>query len=106
MTDETAKIVDDLPDADEPIRHKVALVHPRKIEGTPWREVVLREPTAGELIDVNANFPNPSDRTRALVVKLSNIPEPHLRKLHAHDYIRLTDRIEGFLLGGPPTGGS
>lgn len=91
---------EELPDADIPVRHVVELDHKRRIEGKPYRSITLREPYAYELIEAMAKHATAAERYEFFITKLSDAPFSHVKKFHAADYMKLTDRIDGFLRFG------
>lgn len=99
------------PFADIPPSMTVAIEPPVTFDGREYRELVLREPRAGEVRQADeqvrngATMSNLRNREHHLVSKVSGVPLPVIEKLGISRITLAMEYLNRFFLdGGPRTG--
>lgn len=98
------------PFADIPPSMTVPIEPPVTFDGKEYRELVLREPKAGEVQQADqqvrngATMSNLRNREHHLVAKVSGVPLPVIEKLGISRITLAMEYLNRFLDGGPRTG--
>jgi hypothetical protein len=74
----------------------------KALDGTDLTSITLREPTAGQLREINRK--TGTDADIYAVATIGGVPVQVVDKIMAGDLIRMADYISGFLKGDQGTG--